>query len=284
MDLKRYPLARSPVAAAATACQQLFRSYRARCIYRGRLILALLAEDDSASAGSPAAPAAFPPTPSAASSTLPPPESPVAQAVRELESRVLAIADRVYAGRARRHREYVCAILLQRSTRRWLASRRHASVAQAAPAAAERKAERGAGGGTMHKGTNASISAGGINSAGTATCTGAVAAGGSAAVKASAADSIAGPLVPEKRSRIPRLPDLRGLTARDYVAMTPAKLRVVFAALDSEEKMVSKRLIVALEARDALTVTRDALQNTVQQLMVRMNAGSLGGGVAGSLR
>jgi hypothetical protein len=44
--------------------------------------------------------------------------------------------------------------------------------------------------------------------------------------------------------------------------------------------MVSKRLIVALEARDALTVTRDALQNTVQQLMVRMNAGSLGGGGA----
>ena len=134
----------------------------------------------------------------------------------------------------------------------------------------------------MHKGTNASHSAAGINSAGAATCTGAVAAGGSAAAesrsKASAADSIAGPLVPEKRSRIPRLPDLRGLTARDYVAMTPAKLRVVFAALDSEEKMVSKRLIVALEARDALTVTRDALQNTVQQLMVRMNAGSLGGG------
>ena len=91
----------------------------------------------------------------------------------------------------------------------------------------------------MHKGTNASISAGGINSAGTATCTGAVAAGCSAAAesrsKASAADSIAGPLVTEKRSRIPRLPDLRGLTARDYVAMTPAKLRVVFAALDSED-------------------------------------------------
>ena len=120
MDLKRYPLARSPVAAAATACQQLFRSYRARFIYRGRLVLALLAEDDSASVGSPAAPPAAMPTDPDASSTLPPPESPSAQAVRELESRVLAIADRAYAGRARRHREYVCAVLLQRSTRRAL--------------------------------------------------------------------------------------------------------------------------------------------------------------------